>query len=158
MSDTRAAAGEQPPAWVFDVDGCLVDSQTGRSLRPMAADLLATVRGAGRAVVLWSAGGEAHARNVAERLGVATLVDAYYDKAMRGADRCWSIDHLAVAHRPEVFVDDRPEEIPVGTATLAVHPYIGPDVYDVGLRAVLAAARALPGPAAAAPASTPPDP
>ena len=49
--------GDQWPVWVFDVDGCLVDSLTGTSLRPGAATLLAGLRARGRTVIVWSAGG-----------------------------------------------------------------------------------------------------
>ena len=43
--------------WAFDVDGCLVDSITGTSLRPLARPVLEQLRAQGSTVVLWSAGG-----------------------------------------------------------------------------------------------------
>ena len=47
--------------WVFDLDGCIVDSLTGSSLRPGTLELLARLRGSGATMVsgsltLYSAG------------------------------------------------------------------------------------------------------
>ena len=39
-------ATTETDGWVFDVDGCLVDSLTGTSLRPGARELLARLRAA----------------------------------------------------------------------------------------------------------------
>jgi hypothetical protein len=72
--------------WVFDVDGCLIDSLTGTSLRPGAAALLESLRERGNAVVLWSAGGAHYARARASEQGIDALVDAFHSKSGRDAD------------------------------------------------------------------------
>jgi hypothetical protein len=133
---TTAAGGVA--VWAFDVDGCLVDSLTGTSLRPLARDVMARLHGTGRSVVVWSAGGRDHAMRKAERLGFADLVDAYYDKESRGSDGRWAVDHLEPQHVPHVFVDDRPEDAPLSGRLVAVPPYLAPDPYDRGLAVLLA--------------------
>jgi long-chain acyl-CoA synthetase len=123
--------------WAFDVDGCLVDSVTGTSLRPLARSVLEHLRAQGSTVVLWSAGGGEYARRRAESLGIEDLVHAYYDKDERLADGRWSTAHLAVEHRPHVCVDDRPEELPTDVDRVAVVEYLAPNPHDLGLAALL---------------------
>ena len=65
--------------WVFDVDGCLVDSLTGTSLRPGARELLAHL-GRDRLVILWSAGGDGYARSRAEQFCLGGHVSGYFPK------------------------------------------------------------------------------
>lgn len=130
--------------WLFDVDGCLVDSLTGSSLRPLAREILVALAAAGREALMWSAGGAEHARRMAQRHGIAVLVSGCYDKLERGADGRWLLAHLTGCS-PAVCVDDRPEEAPSGIDVMAVSPYVAPDPHDRGLCAVLAAARALRG-------------
>jgi len=55
--------------WVFDLDGCIVDSLTGSSLRPGTVELLEGLRRAGVTTVLWSAGGADYATKRAESSG-----------------------------------------------------------------------------------------
>jgi long-chain acyl-CoA synthetase len=126
--------------WAFDVDGCLVDSLTGTSLRPGARELLASLRRDGHRIVWWSAGGAEHARQRAERLGAADLVDAFHGKDSRGADGRFLADHLAPAATPVVFVDDRPEDVPRGAPTVRVSPYLADNPHDRGLARALDAA------------------
>ncbi len=60
-ADSAFEPGLVDVCWVFDVDGCLVDSLTGTSLRPGAQDIVMRLAAQGR-VLLWSAGGEGYAR------------------------------------------------------------------------------------------------
>ena len=124
--------------WAFDVDGCLVDSLTGTSLRPGAVETLSLLREGGATVLLWSAGGREHAASRATQLGFAHLIDAIYAKEIRGVDGRWSTANLPREHQPDVFVDDWPDEAP-GTARLVgVPPYIAPNPHDRGLAPLLA--------------------
>jgi long-chain acyl-CoA synthetase len=123
--------------WAFDVDACLVDSITGTSLRPLARPVLESLRASGATVVLWSAGGGDYARRRAVAVGIDDLVHACYDKDGRGADGRWTTTHLPPEHRPDVCVDDRPEEIPTDVDSIGVSPYLAPNPHDVGLAALL---------------------
>lgn len=123
--------------WAFDVDGCLVDSITGTSLRPLARPVLEQLRAQGSTVVLWSAGGGDYARRRAEAHGIDDLVHAFYDKDGRGADGRYLIDHLADEHRPGVCVDDHPEEMPADVDIVGVAPYLAHNPHDLGLAALL---------------------
>jgi hypothetical protein len=123
--------------WAFDVDGSVVDSLTGTSLRPYVRELLTALRGGAVTVIWWSAGGAEHARARARSLGVDQLVNGYYTKQNRDTEGRWTLAHLPPAHVPDVVVDDRPEEAPPGVRVIGVRPYIAPDPYDQGLRGVL---------------------
>jgi long-chain acyl-CoA synthetase len=130
--------------WAFDVDACLVDSITGTSLRPLARPVLESLRAQGATVVLWSAGGGDYAQRRAIAVGIADLVHACYDKDGRGDDGRWTTTHLPLEHRPQVCVDDRPEEVPADVDSIGVSPYLAHNPHDVGLAALLA--RLAPGP------------
>jgi long-chain acyl-CoA synthetase len=123
--------------WAFDVDGCLVDSMTGSSLRPHAAEILELLHDAGCTVVLWSAGGREHATAMADRHGFTHLLHGIYDKEGRDSDGRLTTTHLPRLHRPVVVVDDRPEDAPAGTRVVAVGPYMAPDDDDRGLAPLL---------------------
>ena len=123
--------------WAFDVDACLIDAITGTSLRPLARPVLESLRARGSTVVLWSAGGGDYARRRAVALGIDDLVHAFYDKDERGADGRWTTTHLAWEHRPDVCVDDRPEEVPADVDSIGVSPYLAHDPHDVGLAFLL---------------------
>jgi phosphoglycolate phosphatase-like HAD superfamily hydrolase len=122
--------------WVFDVDGCLVDSLTGTSLRPGAHEVLARLRGARRTTVLWSAGGAEYAEARAERLGIHELFDAFHGKEERGSDGRYLTHVIAADLDAVVFVDDRPEDLPAGADVVRVSPYIAPNEHDRGLAPV----------------------
>lgn len=124
-------------AWIFDVDGCLVDSITGSSLRPLTMELLAAVRGRGIAVVLWSAGGRDYAWRRVDQFGLDAHVAGCYGKDERDADGRWRIDHLCRDHRPVLFVDDRPEELPLGIEVVGLRPYLGVSPHDRALAPLL---------------------
>jgi hypothetical protein len=122
--------------WVFDVDGCLIDSLTGTSLRPGSVALLTHLRGTRCRVLLWSAGGADYARQRATEQGVAQLFDGFGAKDERDADGRYVVDRSFAATDDIVFVDDRPEDMPLSAEVLAVPPYLVDDRYDRGLHAV----------------------
>jgi len=131
-------AADGPPAvdcWVFDVDGCLVDSLTGTSLRPGARELLEHLGGGSR-VILWSAGGGGYARSRAEQFRLDGHVSDYFPKEGRDDDGCYLTGHLPVDVARTVFVDDRPEDLPGDLDVLAVSPYLSDDPHDHGLEPV----------------------
>lgn len=126
--------------WVFDVDGTLVDSLTGTSLRPGAADLLQHLRTAGARISVWSAGGARHARERLTEQGLAHLVDGFLSKGGRGDDGRYEWEGGPGSTSP-VFVDDHPEDLPAGAEVIAVSPYIAPNPHDRGLAPAQARSR-----------------
>jgi hypothetical protein len=120
------------PTWIFDVDGCLVDSLTGTSLRPGAIELLTHLRASAVRVLLWSAGGADYAAARATQQDVHHLFDGFHGKQERddkGRYRTSFLEHLDGV----VFVDDRPEDIPIGAEVIGVSPYLDPNPHDRGL-------------------------
>jgi phosphoserine phosphatase len=122
--------------WVFDVDGCLVESFAGSSLRPGARELLEHLARNGHHIVLWSAGGDAYARTRAEEFGVDHLVGGYFAKDGRDLDGRYLTTQLPLYDRQAVFVDDRPEDLARDLDVLAVSPYLSDNPHDHGLRHV----------------------
>jgi long-chain acyl-CoA synthetase len=122
-------------AWVFDLDGCLIDSLTGTSLRPGAMELLEHLGRCNR-VVLWSAGGADYARDRAEQFDVDLHVSAYFSKDGRDDNGNYCTGHLTLDAGRAVFVDDRPEDLAIDLDVLAVSPYLAPDPHDRGLVSV----------------------
>ena len=122
--------------WVFDVDGCLIDSLTGTSVRPGAVELLTTLRERGCELVLWSAGGANYARHRAGEHGLAGFFDAFHDKEGRDAAGRYVTDALCADLASAVFVDDHPEDIPVGAEVVAVSPYLVHNPHDRALAVV----------------------
>ena len=120
--------------WVFDIDGCLVDSLTGTSLRPGAVELLTQLRSLGDVVVAWSAGGEDYARSRLEQRSIAHLVDAFHAKVTRDVNGSYLADHVGGGIL--VFVDDRPEDLTSHDVVVHVSPYLGHNPHDRGLRRV----------------------
>ena len=138
--DPTGAPSSGPPArhgcWIFDVDGCLIDSLTGTSLRPCARDILEHLAATGRRAILWSAGGDAYARGRADQFGLAGLIDGFFAKDGRGANGYYLTTHLALPHprgRGAVFVDDHPEDLDPTFDVIAVSPYLSEDPFDRGL-------------------------
>jgi long-chain acyl-CoA synthetase len=119
--------------WVFDVDGCLVDSLTGTSLRPGARELLEHLARNGRHSILWSAGGDAYARARAEESGIDHLISGYFAKDGRDVDGRYLTTNLPFQDHQAVFVDDRPEDLAPDLDVLAVSPYLSNDPHDHGL-------------------------
>ena len=144
MSDLSLPAREQstdaagqPAVWAFDVDGCLVDSLRGVSLRPFARELLIALRANGIRVVLWSAGGASWALAKAQQFDVAPLIDGYYGKPSRGPDGRWTTSHMPPRHQPSVCVDDSPDDLPRVVRAIAVRPYLAPNQADRALLEIL---------------------
>ena len=130
------SAAHAPQIWVFDVDGCLVDALTGTSLRPGSAPLLQHLRHRGCTVLLWSAGGAAYAERRARETGIHHLFQGFFDKDQRDTDGRYRTDHLLGDAGAAVFVDDRPEDMPLGADVMAVAPYLAASDHDRGLAAV----------------------
>ncbi|TDC72020.1 HAD family hydrolase [Actinomadura sp. GC306] len=133
-------------AWLFDVDGTLLDSVTGTSLRPLARELLAGLRELDVPVLLWSAGGADYARRRAESAGIADLVTAVHVKAERDGRGHWVLPALPPEHAPAVLVDDLPHEVPPVGEVVGVPPYVGPNPHDTALAALLRRLPARAGP------------
>jgi long-chain acyl-CoA synthetase len=130
----------QPPAadcWIFDVDGCLVDSLTGSSLRPGALRLLEHLAAHRRTVLLWSAGGAAYARAVAEAFDLDGLVTGYHGKDRRDAVGSYETGRLPLGNGHAVFIDDHPEDLSDQLDVIGVSPYLSHDPHDLGLNEVL---------------------
>lgn len=122
--------------WVFDVDGCLIDSLTGTSVRPGAFELLSKLRDRGCRLLLWSAGGADYARQRARQHGLADFFDAFHDKEGRDAAGRYLANELSTDAGCLVFVDDRPEDMPLDADVVAVAPYLVDNPHDRGLAAV----------------------
>lgn len=119
--------------WAFDVDGTLVGSIRSDRLRPGAAELLAALRDRDVRCVLWSAGGHDYAVRKARQLGIDHLVVACYSKAGRDANGRYGVDHFDPVHRPDVFVDDVPGDLPLGAVIVAVAQFFGGNTADAEL-------------------------
>jgi long-chain acyl-CoA synthetase len=119
--------------WVFDVDGCLIDSLTGTSLRPGTLDLLHHLRSRACTVLLWSAGGADYARRRAAEQGVEDLFDGFHTKSRRDSKGRYIPDEFLVSTAAAVFVDDRPEDMPDGAEVIGVSPYLVHNPHDRGL-------------------------
>jgi len=122
--------------WVFDVDGCLIDSLTGSSLRPGAFELLTYLRDGGGTVFVWSAGGGDYAHRRAVEQGIDALLDGFHGKDRRDRSGRYVTDHFLTGLDGIVFVDDRPEDMPIGADVVAVSPYLSDDPHDRGLARV----------------------
>lgn len=137
----RAAGVPDHPGgcvWVFDVDGCLVDSMTGASLRPGARQALDHLRGLGHSLLLWSAGGADYARQRARQHGIHDLFDGFFGKEGRDEAGYYLVTHLPAGSGRMVFVDDRTDEIAPTWERVAVSPYIAGDPGDREMQRLLA--------------------
>jgi phosphoglycolate phosphatase-like HAD superfamily hydrolase len=130
--------------WAFDVDGTLVGSVMPDVLRPGATELLTELRARGVVTVVWSAGGADYARDTMRRHGIDGLFDGFYGKDSRDVDRRWDVGHFPVHHAPTLFVDDTPEDLPVGATVVAVSPFIGANPSDRWLLSILEERTLLP--------------
>lgn len=119
---------------MFDVDGCLIDSLTGTSLRPGTEQLLTHLRKSGRSALLWSAGGAEYAERRAGEQAISHLFASFHGKVDRDGDGRYIPTFLDDV-QGAVFVDDRPEDIPRCAQVIAVSPYLARSVHDKGLRA-----------------------
>lgn len=130
--------------WAFDVDGTLIGSVRSDAIRPGAIALLEELDRRAVTCVLWSAGGDEHARRIAHRHGFAHVIAAYYAKHRRDSTSRYVIDHFAVGHRPHVFVDDAPGDLPMDASVVSVAQFIGGNPADRALWAVLAELQSAP--------------
>jgi long-chain acyl-CoA synthetase len=146
-----APSAGQSCCWVFDVDGTLVDSLTGTSLRPGARDLLISFAARDSRVLFWSAGGQAYAAQRAAQFDVESLVKGFFAKEGRDRSGFYTTSHLALGSGPTVFVDDHPEDLPPGLSVIAVSPYLVDDIHDRGLAEVARRAGLPTAPASTAP-------
>ncbi|HUC04449.1 MAG TPA: HAD family hydrolase [Acidimicrobiales bacterium] len=121
--------------WVFDVDGCLVDSLTGTSLRPGTRALLGQLRSRGVTVLVWSAGGAEYAQRRVTQFALGGLVAGCHAKGERDPDGAYGAAHLPV-RTDAVFVDDHPEELGAHLHVVGVRSYLSPDSSDVDLDAL----------------------
>ena len=129
--------------WVFDMDGTLIDSMSGQSLRPLALEVLDELSLRQIEIVLWSAGGASYARRKAEGVGLDHFFSSFEAKERRDPDGYWDARHIVPAAARATFVDDQPHEIHPRATVLGVSPYIGENIHDRGLAAVLQAVRQL---------------
>jgi FMN phosphatase YigB (HAD superfamily) len=123
--------------WVFDIDGCLVDSLSGTSLRPGARELLAELCSTPGRVLLWSAGGSDYALERARQFELVAHVDGFFAKEGRDAAGRYRTEHLPVLADRTIFVDDRPEDLAEDLHVFAVSPYLTDDRHDRGLEGVV---------------------
>jgi long-chain acyl-CoA synthetase len=131
-----ATGSKHPITWVFDVDGTLVDSMTGTSLRPRAAEILRHLRSTGVTVVLWSAGGADYARRRTVEHGIAGQFSRFAGKAARDAAGRYLTADVVDSHAHVIFVDDMPYDLPIDADVIAVHPYLVANPHDDGLHPV----------------------
>jgi long-chain acyl-CoA synthetase len=116
--------------WAFDLDGTLIGSVRSEQLRPGAVELLDALAARRVVCVLWSAGGATYARSKARDHGLDGRFVAFYTKALRDVSARYVVDHFDIAHRPDVFVDDSPIDLPVDARVVSVPQFIGGNVAD----------------------------
>lgn len=140
MSDRPRPAGKlsidmnKPDAvWMFDVDGTLIGSIRSDVLRPQTLTLLRKLQARGTKLVLWSAGGADYARRMLAQFGLDQVFCGFYDKARRGPDGRYLIDHIPRDHWPGTLIDDFPDEIPLAPQVIRVRQFLGNNLNDRGL-------------------------
>jgi phosphoglycolate phosphatase-like HAD superfamily hydrolase len=111
--------------WAFDVDGTLIGAIRSDLLRPGTVELLSALEERQVECVLWSAGGGAYAERKAVDHGIAGWFSAFYAKAARDGRGRYLVDHLPPEHRPDVFVDDSPIDLPHDAHILHVPSFLG---------------------------------
>ncbi len=87
--------------------------------------------------MLWSAGGADYARRKAGDHGLGDRFVEYYAKAVRDPSMRYVVDHFDRSHRPDVFVDDSPVDLPLGARVVPVPQFIGGNIADRALFDVL---------------------
>jgi long-chain acyl-CoA synthetase len=134
----RSSAGSttEPCCWVFDIDGSLVDSLTGTSLRPGARPLLAHLVAREDRVLGWSAGGQEYAAQRIAQFRLETVLDGCFGKDRRDESGYYITSHLPLGAGPTVFVDDRPEDLSPALTVIALRPYLADDPHDRGLEEI----------------------
>ncbi len=119
-----------PHVWAFDVDGTLIGSIRGGSLRPGTAELLLALAARSVICVLWSAGGAEYARRRATQHQIDRHFVAFYGKGERDLRDRYSSDHFDAAHQPTVFIDDSPIDLPLGARIFTVTQFLGNNPAD----------------------------
>lgn len=127
----HGAGATETDVWVFDVDGTIIDSLTGTSLRPGTADVLSCLREQGCSLMLWSAGGGDYARRRAVEHGLADLFSGFHSK-QRDDDGYFAATFLADPSAA-TFVDDRPEDLCDVWQIRSVAPYVAHDPHDTAM-------------------------
>lgn len=127
--------GTGTDVWVFDVDGTIIDSLTGTSLRPGTADVLSRLSTQGCSLLLWSAGGGDYARRRAVEHGLADLFSGFHSK-QRNDDGYFGATFLADP-ASATFVDDRPEDLCGVWRIRSVAPYVAHDPHDTAMSTLL---------------------
>jgi hypothetical protein len=91
--------------------------------------VLRRLRAAGCRTLLWSAGGAEYSEARARAHDLDHLFDGFHGKDDRGGDGRYLAPFLD-GTGDVTFVDDRPEDLPVGASVVAVNPYIAADPHD----------------------------
>ena len=136
LGRSSAPSTPAPTCWVFDIDGSLVDSLSGTSLRPGARSLLTHLASREDQVLFWSAGGQKYAAERAAQFGLESLVSGCFGKEGRDDTGFYLTMHLALGPGRTIFVDDRPEDLSPDLTVIAVSPYLADDPHDRGLEKV----------------------
>jgi long-chain acyl-CoA synthetase len=98
---------------------------------------LVRLRAEGCRIFLWSAGGADYARRRATDHGVDGYFDGFYEKDERDSDGRY-VPAFLRDPLDATFVDDRPEDMPIGSTVMSVSPYLVDDPFDEGFRRALA--------------------
>ena len=136
LGQSNAGSTSKPCCWVFDIDGSLVDSLTGMSLRPGAEALLAHLVARDDRVLCWSAGGQEYAAQRIAQFGLDSVVNGCFGKERRDGSGFYLSSHLPLGPGPTVFVDDRPEDLSPDLTVIALSPYLTDDPNDRGLEKI----------------------
>jgi long-chain acyl-CoA synthetase len=134
-----AGGANGPVVWVFDVDGSLIDSLAGTSLRPGAAALFGALRRSGRGIRVWSAGGAEYAQQRLAQHGLDHMVDAFHAKDGRDADGFYVTVGVLDGVGAATFVDDQPGDLASHLDVVAVRPYIAHNPHDRVLHDIIRA-------------------
>lgn len=129
----RAMRSPRRATWLFDVDGTLIGSIRSDRLRPGVRELLVALAARDVQCILWSAGGGGYAERKAREHGIAHHFAAFYPKLDRDSGARYLLDHLDAEHRPDVFVDDSPEDLPARGRVVAVSQFFGSNRADRAL-------------------------
>ena len=123
--------------WAFDVDGTVIGSIRSDRLRPGTSELLLALRERRVRCVLWSAGGDSYARRMAGAHGIEQHFEGFYAKKDRGPHGRFGVEHFRTFHRPTVFVDDSPGEVPAGIQVIGVPQFMGGNPADAVMVSLL---------------------
>jgi hypothetical protein len=94
----------EPGLVVLDVDGCIMLVEPGYPIRPGILTMVKAFVQMGHEVVLWSAGGEEHAKEQALRAHIDEYVSHYYRKPEYPMTEADSLATLG--RRPVLQIDD----------------------------------------------------